>query len=136
MVTLALPTAQRKLESDYYVEGYATTFDAPYELYEWDGAKYYERIAPDALVGADMSDVIMQYNHDGKVLARQSNGTLGLEADAHGLLIYADLSKSTAAKDLYGEIKSGLINKMSWAFTVREDSYDRETHTRTIRKIA
>lgn len=65
----------------------------------------------------------------------QTNDTLGLEADTKGLFIFADLSKSTAAKDLYEEISNGLITKMSWAFTVSNDTYDKETHTRTILKI-
>lgn len=128
--------SNKRLESDFYVEGYATTFDAPYLLYEFeDGFKIYEQIDRNALIGADVSDVIMQYNHEGKVLARQSNQTLGIEADNHGLFIFSDLSKSRAAKELYEEISAGLITKMSWAFTVAEESYNKETHTRTILKI-
>lgn len=128
-------TTEKRLDSDFYVEGYATTFGKPYELYEFDGIKYYERIDRNALAGADMSDVIFQYNHAGKVLARLSNKTLGLEANDNGLFTFADLSKSRAAQDLYEEIKNGLITKMSWAFYVAEDAYDRDTHTRTILKI-
>jgi len=124
----------KRLESENYVEGYATTFE-PYELYEYDGIKYYEKIDRDALMGADLSDVIMQYDHTGKVLARQSNQTLGIEADRNGLFIFADLSKSRAAQDLYEEINAGLVTKMSWAFTVSKDSYDRDTRTRTIERI-
>lgn len=126
----------KRYESDYYVEGYATTFDKPYVLHEWDGVKHYEKIDRNALDGADMSDVIMQYDHMGKVLARCTNNTLGIEADTKGLFCYADLSKSRAAKDLHEEIRNGLITKMSWAFRVSEDEFDRETHTRTIKKIA
>ena len=103
-------------------------------LYEWDGNKYYERIDRNALAGADMSDVIMQYNHEGKVLARLSSGTLGVEANDNGLFTFADLSKSRAAQDMFEEIKNGLVTKMSWAFRVSEDSYDRDTRTRTILK--
>ena len=66
---LLIPTAaEKRIDTDFYVEGYATTFDKPYLLCEWDGNKYYERIDRNALAGADMSDVIMQYNHEGKVL--------------------------------------------------------------------
>ena len=128
-------TAEKRIDSDFYVEGFATTFDKPYELYEFDGIKYYEKIDRNALVGADMSDVIFQYNHEGKVLARLSNATLGVEATESGLFTFADLSKSRAAQDLYEEIKNGLVTKMSWAFRVAEDAYDRDTHTRTILKI-
>ena len=135
VLPLRLPEAEKRIDSDYYVEGFATTFNKPYLLYEWDGVKYYEEIDRHALDEADLSDVIMQYDHQGKVLARLSNKTLGLEPTDEGLFIYADLSKSQAAKELYEEIRNGLITKMSWAFTVAEDKYNRETRTRTITKI-
>lgn len=125
----------KRLNSDFYVEGYATTFNDPYCLYEYDGNKYFEVIDRGALEGADISDVIMQYNHDGKVFARQSNDTLGISADEKGLFIFADLSKSNAARDMYDEIKSGLITRMSWAFTIGAQAYDRDTRTRTIQRI-
>lgn len=126
---------QKRFQSDYYIEGHATTFDAPYVLYEYEGNKYYEIVDRNALAGADMRDVIMQYDHAGKVLARQTNKTLGLEPDKNGLFTFADLSKSRAAQDMYEEIQNGLITKMSWAFTVGEDSYDSETRTRKILRI-
>lgn len=135
ILPLQIPTSEKRIDSDYYVEGFATTFNKPYLLYELDGVKYYEEIDRHALDEADLSDVIMQYDHQGKVLARLSNGTLGLEPTEKGLFIYADLSKSQAAKELYEEIKNGLVTKMSWAFTVAEDEYNRETRTRTITKI-
>lgn len=134
-LTILQPQSQQKrLDSDYYVEGYATTF-SPYELYEYDGIKYYEQIDRNAFIGADMSDVIMQYDHGGKVMARQSNKTLLLETDDHGLFICADLSKSSASKELFEEISTGLVTRMSWAFTVAEESYNRDTRTRTILKV-
>lgn len=110
-------------------------FDEPYLLYEIDGIKYYEKIDRNALEGADISDVIMQYDHQGKVLARLSNGTLGIEPTEKGLFIYADLSKSQEARELYEEIKNGLVTKMSWAFTVADEEYDKETRTRIIKRI-
>lgn len=129
-------TKEKRIDTDFYVEGYATTFDKPYLLYEYDGQKYFERIDRNALVGADMSDVIMQYDHAGKVLARLSNKTLGVEVTESGLFVFADLSKSRAAQDMFEEIKNELVTKMSWAFHVTEDSYDRDTRTRTILKVA
>jgi HK97 family phage prohead protease len=126
---------EKRIDSDYYVEGFATTFNKPYELYEWDGVKYYEMIDRNALNEADMTDIIFQFDHEGKVLARQSNKTLGIEPKDEGLFIFADLSKSQAAKDMYQEIDSGLVTKMSWAFTVAEDSYNKDTRTRTILKV-
>lgn len=77
----------------------------------------------------------MQYDHQGKVLARLSNGTLGIEPTEKGLFIYADLSKSQEARELYEEIKNGLVTKMSWSFTVADEEYDKETRTRIIKRI-
>lgn len=129
--------SEKRFDTDYYVEGYATTFNDPYVLWidPWDGTEYREQIAPDALDGADMSDVILQYNHDGAVLARKSNGTLVCEVDDHGLFIAADLSKSAAARALAEEVQNELVVSMSWAFNVVEDAYDRENHLTTIQKV-
>ena len=94
-------SAEKRIDSDYYVEGYASTFDDPYVLFEdYNGVKYSEVISPDAFRDADMSDVIMQFDHTGKVFARISNGTLIVVPDEHGLFIAADLSRSQAARDL------------------------------------
>jgi uncharacterized protein len=131
----AVNPKEKRIQSDFYVEGYATTFNQPYELYEYDGVKYYEVIDRNALDGADMTDVIMQYDHAGRVRARISNGTLGLDPDNYGLFTYADLSKTSASKEMYEDIDSGLITKMSWAFIVAEDAYNQQTRTRTILKV-
>lgn len=131
-----MQTAQEKrIDSECYVEGYATTFDKPYLMYEYEGIKYYEQIDSRALDGADMSDIIFQYDHQGKVLARKSNNTLIVEPNQVGLFICADLSKSRESREMFEEINNGLVTKMSWGFTVSEDEYNRETHTRTIKKI-
>lgn len=136
---LAQPLCCRKQEAseqDYTVEGYATTFNKPYVMWEeLDGTQYFEQIDAHALDGADMSDVIMQYDHCGRVFARQSNNTLKLTCDSKGLKIEADLSKTELARGLYEDIAAGMINKMSWAFVVTEDAYDATTHTRTILKV-
>jgi hypothetical protein len=123
--------AAKLIESEYYVEGYATTFDQPYVLW----GEYKEQIDRHALDAADVSDVIFQYDHEGRVLARTSNNTLVLVLDDHGLLVGADLSGSEAGRQLYEEITNGLVTKMSWAFTVSEDDYDYESDTRTIVKV-
>lgn len=127
---------EKRFDSEYYVEGYASTFDDPYVLFEdFDGNEYREIIAPTAFADADMTDVIMQFDHSGKVLARMSNGTLIVEPDEHGLFVAADLSRSQAARDLYEEITNGLITRMSWAFMIAADEYDRETRTTTITRV-
>lgn len=128
--------ANKRFDTDYYVEGYATTFDDPYVMWECDGIQYKEVIDRHALDGADLSDVIMQLDHSGRVFARTGkSNTLLLEPQDHGLFMAADLSKTEQARSMHEDIAAGLITKMSWAFTVQEDSYDRETHTRRILKI-
>lgn len=128
----------KRIDSQYYVEGYASTFDAPYELgRDLDNQPYYEVIASSAFASANMGDVIMQYDHAGHVFARQSNGSLIVEPDAHGLFMAADLSRSQASRDLYEEIAAGLTTKMSWAFSPDYSSmtYDEATRTQTINKV-
>lgn len=108
-------------EEQMIVEGYATTFDQPYMLYDGKYYKVIEQIAPTAFMGCDMSDVIMQYNHEGRVFARNKNGTLSLAVDNVGLKITADLSGTDIGRQLYQEIKGGYTDKMSFSFVVGED---------------
>ena len=68
-------TMQAVEEEDTKVRGYATTFDDPYTLWEDKDMVLREVVDHDALNKADMSDVIMQYDHEGRVFARISNGT-------------------------------------------------------------
>ena len=121
-------------DENYIVEGYASTFE-PYVLFSDGQTEVREQIDPHAFDDADMSDVIMQYDHEGRVFARQSNGTLELGVDEHGLKVRADLSKTEGARQLYEDIKSGMITQMSFAFTIAEDNYDKQEHLRTVRKI-
>lgn len=122
--------------SDYYVEGYATTFEDPYTLFEdRDGWKYVEIIDRHALDEADMSDVILQYDHEGPVYARNTNNTLYLEANDHGWFIAADLSKTSKARSLHEDIAVGNVTRMSWAFIPSEEVYteDRDNKVFTTR---
>lgn len=137
---LSVADAAKRIATDYYVEGYATTFGSPYLLFEFeDGWKYYERIDAHAVDGADISDVILQYNHSGRVYARQSNKSLIVQPDNKGLFVCADLGRTDGAKQLYQDIAAGMVNKMSWAFVVAKDSIteDREKKiiTRDIQEI-
>ena len=121
-------------DDEYIVNGYASTFE-PYVLYSDGETEVREQIDPHAFDDTDMSDVIMQYDHEGRVYARQSNGTLELSVDEHGLKVRADLSRTEGARQLYEEIKSGMITQMSFAFTIAEDDYNKKTHLRTIKRI-
>lgn len=131
------PANTKRIDSDHYVEGYAARYE-PYVLYELDDGPIYERFEPGCFDGCDMSDVIFQLNHQGTVMARQSNGSLIVEADQTGLFTAADLGRTEAARRLYEEISTGMITKMSWGFILGEHYYDSETRTivhKTVRKI-
>ena len=127
----------------YIVEGYATTFNHVYRLYDGSDYKVDERIDPNAFAECDMSDVIVQYDHQGRVFARTKNGTLALTVDTHGLHCRIDLGGTEIGRQLYGEIKGGYTDKMSFGFIVAEDQRTKtENHEtcvvtvlRTITKI-
>ena len=122
-------------EVSYAVEGYASTFER-YKLFEDEGTEYFEQIDPKAFDDADMTDCVFRVDHEGPVYARTSAGTVNIWVDEHGLAQRTDLSKTQRARDLYEDIKAGNYPKMSFAFTVAEDHYDRATHTRIIDRIA
>jgi len=139
--TITAPFTVRKANADeeenyYLVEGYATTFDEPYVMFtDEEGRNYYEQVSKKAFEGTDMSDVIMQYDHEGMVFARNKNGTLQLDVDDKGLKVTADLSSTEASRALHDAIRKGLVDQMSFAFTVSSDDYNRDTRTRTITGI-
>lgn len=126
--------AEKRFESDYYVEGYASTFNDPYKLYEFGGIEYWEIIDPDAFRDCDMSDVIFQYDHTGRVYARQSNNTLVVEPQLHGLFIAADLGSTTSSRSMYEDIEAGLVTRMSWAFMPNWDEIE-EVYDEDERKL-
>lgn len=120
-------------EESYIVEGYAATWDR-YELF--DGV--FEQFTAECFKNTDMRDVIFQYNHEGRVFARMSNGTLSLVVDEKGLKVRADLSSTQASREMYEDIKSGLVTKMSWGFIPGEYDYDAKTSTivhKSVKKI-
>ena len=124
------------------VTGYATTFNQPYELFRaaWNGNRYIfmEQVDSAAFDDTDFSDVIMQYDHEGRVFARTSNGTLELDQDQHGLHIRANLGGTELGRQLFEEIEGGYTTKMSFGFRVGKDKReeteetDAETGVRTV----
>lgn len=123
---------------NYIVEGYATTFNDPYTLWEEPGFKFQEVVDSKAFNGTDTSDTIMQFDHAGHVYARISNGTLQVTPDDHGLKVRADLGGTEIGRQLYEEIKGGYTTKMSFGFAVDNDDKqvdetgDKQVITRTI----
>ena len=123
------------IEEEYIVEGYATTFNDPYVLFSDGDRDFSEVVDSRALEGTDMRDVIFQYDHSGMVYARTKNDTLQLSTDEHGLKVRADLSKTEASRQMYEAISAGLVDQMSFAFTVDGEDYDKNTRTRKITHI-
>lgn len=119
----------------YTVEGYASTFDT-YVLYRDGDIDFSERIDPAAFDDADLSDVVFRIDHEGPVYARSSAGTLQLDIDEHGLHNTTDLSRTQRSRDIFAELKAGNYPQMSFAFTVAEEHYERDSHTRVIDRIA
>ena len=121
------------------VEGYATTFNSPYELWRDKEMTVNEQVDRNAFAETDMSDVIMQYDHEGRVFARIANGTLEIEPDDHGLHIRANLGGTEIGRQLFEEIQGGYTNKMSFGFTVtgeeRKTTKDADGHITVLRTI-
>ena len=129
-------------EEKKIVRGYASTFNEPYTLGQGDGWRIDEVVDARAFDNTDMSDVIMQYDHEGRVFARISNNTLTVTPDERGLLIEADLGGTELGRQLYDEIAKGYTNKMSFGFTVDGESESRKKnddgitiYTRTITSV-
>lgn len=109
-------STEKRFDSERYVEGYAARYDK-YLLYDdGDNGKVYERFEPGCFSETDMSDVILQFDHAGRVFARTTNGTLLVEPDDNGLFMAADLDKTEGARGLYDDIEAKMITKMSWRF--------------------
>lgn len=113
------------------VEGYAVVFNTPATH------GFTEIIDENAFNGCDMKDVCLKYNHDNShlILARTRNNSLRLTIDKKGVFIHAELIDTTSNRDIYKMIQAGLLDKMSFAFTVEEEKWDLASDTRTILKI-
>lgn len=111
-------------DEERIVEGDFSTYDSPYLLYRYDidgtAVEVWEEVKRGAFNNTDLSDVIMQYDHQGRVFARGANGTLQLELSETPHM-RANLGGTEIGRQLYEEIKGGYTTKMSFGFTVSED---------------
>lgn len=133
---------QEEGSEDMVVEGHATTFDEEYLLFSfdnWEGYRVsiYEKISRDAFNDTDMSDVIFLYDHTGRVMARNRNNTLTVQADNTGLFAKANLKNSDLGPGLYRDIKNGFVDRMSIQFTIAETSREeiRNDEDRTLKVV-
>lgn len=131
--------AEETDKDEMILEGYAVVFGE--ETYIGDSEYgFYEEVAPGAFEGANLKDVPLKYNHNDSflILARTRNDSLQLSIDEKGLYIRAKLIDTTTNKDIYKMVKSGLLDKMSFAFTVSDEKVDDKENgvaKRTITKI-
>jgi len=121
--------------NEMVVEGKAVAFDSPTLIANIDGVKFFEVIDKRAFDLTDMRDVVLVIDHEGKPAAKTKNKTLELVKTDEGLFIRADLSKNATGRELHEDIQNGFYDKMSFAFTVRKDEYDKATRTRKILEI-
>lgn len=142
MTAIEQTDSEQEQDNKMVVRGYASTFNEPYTLFRNEDLQLDEVVDADAFANTDMSDVIMQYDHEGRVFARQSNNTLTVTPDERGLLIEADLGGTELGRQLYEEIRGGYTNKMSFGFTVDDEDIDESEDeegrllvTRTIKSI-
>ncbi len=122
-------------EPEFWVEGYAARFNSPTVLFELEGMEYKEQIANDAFTDCKMEDVIFNYNHSGKVMARTRNKTLQLAVDNDGLFVRARLDGTEEGRKLYDEISKGYIDRMSFQFTIGQEAYDFENRMWTVLRV-
>lgn len=133
-VELRNATVEEK-DGKMILEGYAVVFDKPTVLFRCGGVEYKEVIDAHAFDDTDTSDCCLKYNHGGMLLARTRGGSLELKKDNVGLYFRAELFDTTTSRDVYSVVKAGGLDKCSFAFRVKEEKYNEETHTRTILKI-
>ena len=131
-------------EGKMIIEGYPIIFDKEAYIEGWDGG-FYEKVDRHAFDNADMSDVVLRFNHNDDFLpmARTRNKSLTLTPDEKGMFIHAELVDTTENRDIYKLVQSGLLTEGSFAFTVEEQDVmekgewgkpDYELH-RTILKV-
>lgn len=125
-------------EDKMILEGYAIVFNSE-TLIGDEEYGFMEEIDSRALSETKMKDVPMKYNHMDSflIIARTKNQSLSLTVDSIGLKVRAELLDTNTNQDIYKMVRSGLLDKMSFAFTVDEQVWNREGRIpkRTITKI-
>lgn len=122
-------------EKQLILRGTPVVFDTPTVICEINGIKYYEQINRGAFDNADMRDFIFNKNHELSPYARTKNGSLqyfiGDTFDIEAHMLTEDMRH----QELYRDVKTGLIDQMSFSFTIAEESYDEEKRLRKIIRI-
>jgi uncharacterized protein len=120
---------------DFKLEGYAATFGTESK----DLGGFREIVAPGAFLRslAASADIHATVQHNfGSLLGRTKNGSLTLAEDQRGLRFSIQLDKKSALhKEVYNNVRSGLLDECSFTFTVGPEgqvwSADGKTRTLT-----
>lgn len=130
-----IPTSQFDVRSEgnsLRFEGYASTFDSPYDIYGGPPMGWHEIVTREAFKKTltEKPDLHLLINHEGMPLARTKSGTMKLSADNHGLLVHADLDRrDPMVQSLQVKMERGDMDQMSFAFRVKKQTWsDDETH--------
>lgn len=99
------------------IVGYALKFNrASQNIFNFE-----EILDARCLDGADMSNVVALINHDMNMPLARTGNNLTLEVDEIGLKFTFTPTNTTYAKDLLENMRAGIVNKCSFAFTVAKD---------------
>lgn len=121
----------REEQEKRVIRGYPVLFDEV-----TDRAGYYkEKISRNALDGADMSETVLIVGHDFNNLLARVGVNMRMEIDDTGLFFEAELGDTEYDKLIYDRVQRGILDGMSFGFTIDAMETDFETKTDTITKI-
>jgi HK97 family phage prohead protease len=81
--------------------------------------------------------MMLLWNHDtSNPLASTRNGSLVLTEDSKGLFVTATLPNTTLGNDIAELVRSGVIDAMSFGFSVRKDSWSQDGNTRYLEDVS
>lgn len=100
------------------IEGYASVFDQPYEMYDMFGP--YSEVARSGMFAKTLSETPqtqLLLNHGGLSMAYTQAGTLRMSEDSTGLHIAGDVNTERSdVRDMLLAIEDGNVDEMSFAF--------------------
>ncbi len=113
------------------ISGYASVYNSKSQ----DLGGYYEVVKPgafDRTLNDPNAEVIARIEHQGglMIIGKRSNGSLKLESNQTGLKYFISPPDTTAARDLMELLRTGLIDKSSFAFTVNKNGEDWDYSTK------
>ena len=125
---------EKRQDGSDVVIGYASVYDSRSE----NLGGFYEYIDKGAFTDEliKKSDVRALINHDPNlILARNTSGTLKLDADPKGLRYEFKIPDTTYGKDLAVNMRNGNLSQSSFAFIVKDDEWSTDDDGNDIRTI-